>query len=42
MHETVRDMHRLGLVDNATMREFDIRCLTPTENIRARPARRSN
>ena len=28
VHETVRDMHRLGLVDKKTMREFDRRCLT--------------
>jgi antitoxin PrlF len=28
VHEGVRGMHRLGLVDKKTMREFDVRCLT--------------
>ena len=28
VHEGVRGMHRLGLVDKKTMREFDLRCLT--------------
>lgn len=27
MHETVRGMHRVGVVDRQTMREFDARCL---------------
>lgn len=31
MHETVRGMHRLGLVDKKTMRDFDVRCLTSVE-----------
>lgn len=26
VHEGVRSMHRLGLVDKKTMREFDLRC----------------
>ena len=33
MHETVRGMHRLGLVDKRTMREFDVRCLTSIEDL---------
>ena len=36
MHETVSDMHRLGLVDKKTMREFDVRCLTQTEGLTAK------
>ncbi len=35
MHETVRGMHRLGLVDKKTMREFDVRCLTSVEDLTA-------
>ena len=33
VHQGIRDMHRLGHVDKATMREFDIRCLTPTDDL---------
>ncbi len=29
LHETVQGLHRLGLVDTKTMREFDASCLTP-------------
>jgi hypothetical protein len=28
VHQGVRGMHRLGLVDKKTMREFDVRCFT--------------
>ena len=31
VHEGVRGMHRLGLVDKKTMREFDVRCLTSVD-----------
>lgn len=34
MHETVRGMHKLGLVDKRTMREFDVRCLTSVEDLK--------
>ncbi len=33
VHEGVRGMHRLGLVDKKTMREFDVRCLTAVEDL---------
>jgi len=33
VHEGVRGMHRLGLVDKKTMREFDVRCLTAVEEL---------
>jgi putative transcriptional regulator len=33
MHETVRGMHRLGLVDKQTMRDFDVRCFTAVEDL---------
>ena len=32
VHEGVRGMHRLGLADKQTMREFDLRCLTAVED----------
>jgi putative transcriptional regulator len=35
MHETVQGMHRLGLVDKKTMRDFDVRCLTSVEDLSA-------
>jgi len=28
IHETARGLHRIGLMDKATMREFDASCLT--------------
>jgi len=31
VHETVADLHDIGLVDKATMRKFDALCLTPIE-----------
>ena len=33
LHETVQGLHRLGLVDTQTMREFDASCLTPVEKL---------
>src|SRR6267142_1766391 len=30
-HKTVAGLHKVGLVDKATMREFDALCLTPVE-----------
>jgi putative transcriptional regulator len=35
MHETVRGMHRVGLIDKKTMRDFDVRCLTLIEDLTA-------
>ena len=35
VHDGVSGMHRLGLVDKKTMREFDIRCLTKVEAMKA-------
>lgn len=29
VHETVEDLHEIGLIDKCTMREFDELCLTP-------------
>lgn len=39
IHEGVRGMHRLGLVDKKTMREFDVRCLTVVDDLSAREIR---
>ena len=36
VHEGVRGMHRLGLVDKKTMREFDVRCLTAVGKLTAK------
>ena len=36
MHEGVRGMHKLGLIDKKTMREFDVRCLTAVEALSAK------
>jgi len=33
VHETASALHRAGLVDLATMREFDALCLTPVEKL---------
>ena len=33
VHETATGLHRVGLVDKATMREFDVLCLTPVERL---------
>jgi putative transcriptional regulator len=39
VHEGVRGMHRLGLVDKQTMREFDLRCLTNVQALSAKEIR---
>jgi len=31
IHETAAGLHRIGLMDKATMREFDLSCLTTIE-----------
>ena len=31
VHEAAAGLHRIGLVDKSTMREFDALCLTPVE-----------
>ena len=35
MHDTVRGMHRVGLVDKKAMREFEVRCLTTVDELTA-------
>src|SRR5918992_5421252 len=36
IYETAAGLHRIGLMDKATMREFDASCLTPVEPLSAR------
>lgn len=36
VHEGVSGLHRLGLADKTTMREFDLRCLTTVEALTAK------
>jgi putative transcriptional regulator len=33
VHETAAGLHRLEIIDTATMREFDAMCLTPVEKL---------
>jgi putative transcriptional regulator len=33
VHKTAAGLHKAGLVDKATMREFDAICLTPVERL---------
>ena len=34
LHEAMEDLHEVGAIDKATMRDFDVRCLTAVENSR--------
>ena len=36
VHEAMDDLHRAGLLDTITMREFDASCLTPVEKVTPR------
>lgn len=36
VHEAMSDLHKIGLVDHATMREFDLSCLTAVESLSPR------
>ena len=35
VHETARGLHRIGLIDTRTMRDFDASCLTTVEKLSA-------
>lgn len=41
VHVTVDGLHRIGLVDKKTMRDFDDSCLTSVEHLSRRISRRS-
>ena len=36
LHETAQGLHRIGLVDTKTMRDFDASCLTTVEKLSAK------
>jgi|SRR5262245_38269146 putative transcriptional regulator len=36
VHEAMADLHRVGLLDTKTMKEFDAACLTPVEKVTPR------
>jgi putative transcriptional regulator len=36
IHETAAGLHRIGLMDKETMREFDASCLTAVEPLSAK------
>jgi len=33
VHESAKDLHKIGLVDTVTMRKFDTLCLPPVKNL---------
>jgi putative transcriptional regulator len=33
LHEAMSDLHQVGLLDTRTIREFDVSCLTPVEEV---------
>lgn len=39
VHKTAAGLHKAGLIDKATMREFDALCLTPVEPLTAQEIR---
>jgi putative transcriptional regulator len=39
LHDTAKDMHRIGTLDTTTMREFDALCLPPVKKLTARQIR---
>jgi putative transcriptional regulator len=39
LHETAEGLHRSGGIDKKTMREFDVLCLTPIEDMTPRKIR---
>ena len=39
MHRTVAGLHKIGVVDKKTMREFDVMCLTRVEALSPREIR---
>ena len=36
LHEVAKDLHEVGVIDKATMRHFDLSCLTPVEILKPR------
>ena len=40
VHESARDLHRIGLMDDMTMRKFDALCLPPVKQYKAHEIKR--
>lgn len=40
LHGAMADLHRVGAVDKATMRDFDVRCLTAVSDLEPAEIRR--
>lgn len=40
IHEEVKGLHEIGLVDATTMRKFDVRCLEPTKKFTGEDVKR--
>ena len=40
VHETAKDLHGIGIMDETTMREFDAMCLPPVKNYTAEDIKR--
>ncbi len=40
LHEVAEDLHDVGVIDKATMRHFDLSCLTPVEPLDPEAIRR--
>ncbi len=38
-HSAAEGLYRIGVIDKATMRDFDLACLTPVESIKPRAIR---
>jgi putative transcriptional regulator len=40
LHHAASDLHAVGAIDKATMRQFDVACLTPVERLKPRAIKR--
>src|SRR5271165_2773708 len=40
LHEVAQDLHDVGVIDKATMRHFDLSCLTPVEPLKPEAIKR--
>ena len=40
VHDTAKGLHKVGVMDTKTMREFDALCLTPVKNLSAAQIKR--
>lgn len=40
LHSAAEDLHTVGAIDKATMRRFDVACLTPVEELRPEEIKR--